>query len=302
MKVSLVTPTFRMARFLPQAIDSVLAQQVEELDYQVADGGSTDGTREILESYGDRLRWHSAPDAGAADALRTAFSQARGDIFGWLNADDILLPGALLAAIDAFKTHPEAVAVFSGARWVDEQANPIRPYPVAPDAAARLDQECLICQPACFFRAAAYRVAGGIDPTLSSAFDYDLWIRLARLGPFLHQPGAWAMSRMHGLNKTLGERRAMFREGIVVLARHFGYVPFNWVYCRRVYERDGNDQFAVPLSPSVPAYLASLPEGLFINRAAPRRYWNEWSGQITLPGLRRTVSRWRASSPPRSPF
>lgn len=302
MQVSLVTPTFRMARFLPQAIDSVLSQQIDGLDYMVADGGSTDGTVEVLRGYGDRLRWRSGPDGGAAAAIRAGLAEARGEILGWLNADDMLLPGALKTVVEAFNQHPGAVAVFSGARWVDEQGGLIRAYPVAPDAAERLGQECLICQPACFFRASAYRAAGGIDAGLSSAFDYDLWIRLARLGPFVHQPGIWALSRMHGQNKTLGERRTMFREGIAVLARHYGYVPFNWVYCRRVYERDGLDQFADPLRPSVPAYFASLPEGLLLNRSAARRYWRDWAGQLTLPGLRRTMGRWRGSPPPRAPF
>ncbi len=103
--ISIVTPTFRMARFLPEAIESVLSQDIPDLEYFVADGGSEDGTVEILRRYQDRLNWRSAPDNGAADALAAAFSQARGDILGWLNADDVLLPGALHAVLDAFEAN-----------------------------------------------------------------------------------------------------------------------------------------------------------------------------------------------------
>lgn len=287
MRLTIVTPALQMASFLPEAIESVLSQDVPGLDYFVADGGSTDGTQALLESYGDRLRWRSAPDGGPAAALRSSFEKASGDIFGWLGADDILLPGALQAARRAFELHPEAVAVFAGGRWIDECGRDIRPYPVVADAAARLDEECLICQPACFFRASAYRAAGGIDASLGSAFDYDLWIRLARLGPFVHQPGTWALSRMRRDNISLGQRALMFREGIQLLSRHYGYVPFNWIYCRLVHRRDGRDQFFEPLQPSLADFLASLPEGLRVNRTAPLRYLRDWSRQIPPLAFRR---------------
>lgn len=282
MPFTIVTPSFNLARFLPEAIESVLSQDVPGLDYCVADGGSTDGSLDILHRYSSRLRWTAAPDGGCANALRAAFATAPGDLLGWLAADDILLPGALAAAQDAFDRHPEAVAVFSGANWIDEHGHLIRPYPVASDADGRLGLECLICQPACFFRASAYHAAGGIDSALASAFDYDLWIRLARLGPFVYQPGTWALSRMRRSSISLGQRAAMFRENIHLLARHFGYVPFNWIYCRRVYRRDGRDQFFEPLQPSLSDFLASLPEGLLINRAEPRRYLREWSRHLPI--------------------
>lgn len=287
--ISIVTPTFRMAQFLPEAIKSVLSQGIADLEYFVADGGSDDGTVEILRSYQDRLSWCSAPDNGAADALAKALSRARGEILGWLNADDILLPGALSAVLDAFAANPQAVAVFSGAKWIDEAGQPIRPYPVAQDAERRLSEECLICQPACFFRADAYKAAGGIDPSYSSAFDYEFWIRLSRLGPFAGVPGCWALSRMHAANKSLGQRQVMFEESIEVLARYYGYVPFKWIYCRRANLVDGSDQFFHPLTPSLFAFLASLPEGCMKNRRHWPRYLTEWVAQITWPGFLRMM-------------
>lgn len=285
--ISVVTPTFRMAKFLPLAVESVLSQARGDVEYIVADGGSDDGTVELLTKSEGRLRWSSRRDNGAADALATAFEDAKGRFLGWLNADDMLLPGALTAALDAFSANPEAVAVFSGAIWIDEAGQPIRPYPVAMDAHAQLSRECLICQPACYFRADAYRAAGGINRTLTSAFDYDLWIRLSRLGPMIGVPGSWALSRMHANNKSLGQRDTMFTECMQVLARHYQYVPFQWVYCRRLYRMYGGDQFFTPLEPSLLAYLLSLPEGVYTNRRHPWRYLMDWGSQMSLSGLAR---------------
>jgi glycosyltransferase involved in cell wall biosynthesis len=276
-----------MARFLRTAIDSVLSQGIDALDYAVFDGGSDDGSVEVLKSYGAQLKWRSGKDAGAADALRRGFDEASGSILGWLNSDDVLLPGALRAALDAFERHPEAVAVFSGGHWVLEDGARHQPYPVSPDAARLLGRECLICQPACFFRAGAYRACGGIDASLRSTFDYELWMRLARLGPFVHVPGEWALSRMHAANKSLGERGDMFREAIASLRKHYGYVPFQWIYGRMLYGRDGRDQFFEDLKPSLAAYALSLPAGLRSNPRHPLRYTRDWASQMSLGGLMR---------------
>lgn len=288
-KISIVTPTFGMAEYLPDAIQSVLSQSCAPADYLVSDGGSTDGTIEVLSSYDGRLKWRSEKDGGAAAALHRGFCEASGDILGWLNADDVLLPGAFEQVSQSFERYPDAVAVFSGASWVDQQLQLIRPYPVSADAARHLPEQCLICQPACFFRAEAYHACGGIDPKLQSAFDYDLWIRLARLGRLVYVPGEWAWSRMHSANKSLGARQQAFREGEIVLMRHFDYVPFAWIYARRVNALDGRDQFFQPLEPSLFAFLTCLPEGLLTNRRRPLRYLEEWASQISWRAARRML-------------
>lgn len=280
-RISIVTPTYGMGEYLRCSIDSVLSQEGAPFDYLVADGGSSDGTVSLLQGYDGRLRWRSEKDGGAAAALRRGFDEAGGSILGWLNADDVLLPGTLAQVTQAFERYPDAVAVYSGASWVDQDLRLIRPYPVSADAALRLQEECLICQPACFFRAEAYRACGGIDPTLQSAFDYDLWIRMSRLGRMVYIPGEWAWSRMHPTNKSLGQRQQAFQEGEAVLMRHFEYVPFAWIYSQRVNLRDGRDQFFEPLEPSVPSFLASLPLGLARNRRHPFRYVQDWASQIS---------------------
>lgn len=278
-----------MAGFLPQAIESVLAQDVEGLDYIVRDGASKDGTAEILDRYRGRLRAISEPDYGAADALRRGFAEGKGDIFGWLNADDILLPGTLRTVLQLFDDNPGVDVVYGGASWITEDARRIKPYPVVPNAAELLWRECLICQPACFFRKRAYTDARGIDVELRSAFDYDLWIRLADRGKFLYCPEEWALSRMYATNRSLSERALAFEEGIEILRRYYNYVPFQWVYSRKVYAMDGRDQFFEELQPSTKAYLTSLPAGLSLNLHKPLRYLVDWASHFTLRGLRRQI-------------
>lgn len=265
-----------MAQFLREAIDSVLAQTYPAVEYIVRDGGSTDGTLQLLAGYGERVQWRSGRDGGAAAALRGAFGEARGEIFGWLNADDILRPEAVAGAVAALAEHPRAVGVFGRAAWISEEGGHIADYPVCAEAIQLLDRECRICQPACFFRAEAYRAAGGIDPAWGSAFDYDLWIRLARQGPFVYAAEDWARSRMHRRNKTLGNRGQAFEEGMAVLERHFGYVPPNWIHSHWLWRHDGRDQFFDKARGNAFTWLASLPAGLRRNRGRRARYLWDW--------------------------
>jgi glycosyltransferase involved in cell wall biosynthesis len=290
--VTIVVPCLRSAHLLPEAIDSVLVQGVAELELIVIDGGSSDGTLELLRGYGDRLRWVSEPDHGPSDALRKGFEMASAPVLGWLSADDLLLPGAIESALSEFEAHPEAVAVYGNATWLGPDGKRLRPYPVAPDAVAQLGSECAIAQPACFFRASAYREAGGIDSSLCSAFDYDLWIRLARRGPFSHVDREWALQRMLPSSISLAQRGQMFEESMRVLERHYGYVPFHWFYARLVWEGDGRDQFFEPLRPSAGAYLKSLAEGLKRNRGGRLRYLREWALRMRGGGFGRQLGRW----------
>lgn len=269
-----------MVAFLGETIGSVLGQSCGAIEYIVLDGASTDATVKLLQTYGDRVAWRSEPDSGAAAALRQGFAEARGEILGWLNADDLLLPHAVESAVRAFAAHPEAVAVYGGGQWIDEHGGALGPYPVSPHAARLLNRECLICQPACFFRAEAYRAAGGIDASLQSAFDYDLWVRLARLGPFMHVAEDWACSRMHRANKTLGNREEAFREGMAVLEKHFGYVPPNWMHSQWLWRRDGRDQFFEESRGNAFTWAASLPGGLRRNPRRRARYFWDW---LTTP-------------------
>jgi glycosyltransferase involved in cell wall biosynthesis len=291
--VSIVTPCLNAARFIEEAVQSVMSQDYPQIEYIVMDGGSTDGTVEILERAGQRyegrLRFVSGRDRGAADAINRGFSLSRGQIFTYLSADDVYLPGAVSAAVQALREHPEAAVVYGDAWWIDDAGNRIAPYPVRDFDRALLARECFICQPASFLRREAFENAGGMDPEWNLTFDYEFWIRLARTCELRRIEGTFALSRMHRSNLSLGQRQKVFRQMFGLLRRHYGYVPFPWIYAYLCHRADGRDQFFDPLRPSMYRYLESLPVGLFLNRSALIRYFREWFGIMSWAGLLRRI-------------
>ena len=265
-----------MADLLPEAIESVLTQDYPRIEYLIVDGASTDRTLEVLESYRGRLIWSSAPDRGPSDAAHKGFRQATGEIFAWLNADDSYLPGAIRMGAEYLASHPEVDVVYGEGWWIDESGDVISRYPTLPFDAETLERDCFICQPAAFIRASSYRRCG-LDPEVNFSFDYDLWIRMAKAGlRFAHIPQYLANSRIHRGSLTISDRDRVFRASMELLARHYGYVPFSWVFGYTAFKMDGRDQFFQPLQPSAWKYLASLPEGLKLNPKNHWRFFREW--------------------------
>ncbi len=274
--VTIVTPSYNMARYLPETIASVLSQDYPRTEYIVMDGGSTDGSLEILRGHETRLRYFSRKDKGPADAIHQGFAEGSGEILAWLNADDTYFPGAVRKAVDFLQAHPEIDVVYGEGYWIDENGNPITRYPTLPFDARVLERDCFICQPASFFRASVYRKCG-LDADLGLSFDYDLWIRMAKQGArFASIPDYLANSRMHRGAKTLKEREGVFRVSMDLLQRHYGYVPFQWVFGYTAYRMDGRDQVMEPLEPTFRKYLASLPTGLRMNPHRRLRFLREW--------------------------
>lgn len=279
--VSVITPSFNSGEFLEETIQSVLSQDYPNLEYIVMDGGSTDGSLPVLERYQDRLRYISEPDGGASDAINRGFQIARGEILTWIGADDLYLPGAVSAAVEALQEQPAAAVVYGEGYWIDEAGKQLGRYPtVAPYSPSMFRKECSICQPAAFLRRAAVESVGGLDDALQSSFDYDLWIRLSRHCSFHAIPRYLACSRQHRRNKSLGQKRLMFEESIALLQRHYGYVPVQWIYGYMSYLQDHADQFYTPLRPSAPMYFKSLIVGSRYNFRHLWRYWREWLAPI----------------------
>lgn len=280
--VSIVTPSFNMAHFIRETIDSVLSQDYPHIQLIVMDGGSTDETRDILASYGDRIEWVSEKDRGQSDAVNKGFRRARGEIFTFLNADDVYLPGAVSAAVEAFQAHPEVAVVYGDAWYTDERGTPIRRYPVDPYDYQRLGSLCFICQPASFIRASAWAEVGGLNPDLHLTLDYDLWLRLAEHHPMLKIDRFLAHSRMYRDNKTLGRRAEWFREIAIITKRHRGYVPLNYLYGYAGYLLYKEDGFFEPSQPSIAKYLLTLALGVWHNPTKPHRFLAECFGSASL--------------------
>ncbi len=204
--VTIVTPSFNHEVFLERTIQSVLNQDYPNLEYLIMDGGSTDGSVEIIKKYADRLAgWISEKDRGQTDAINKGFSRAQGDILAWINSDDTYEPGAVTAAVKAFQQHPEAAAVYADCNFIDENDRRIGKFPAAQTDYRKLRQGYVhVPQQATFFRNSLWRQVGPLDSTFYFAMDYDLWVRLAKLAPLVYLPGpVWANFRLHSDAKTI---------------------------------------------------------------------------------------------------
>jgi glycosyltransferase involved in cell wall biosynthesis len=244
-RISLVTPSLNQAQYLEQTISSVLTQSYPNLEYIVLDGGSTDGSLDILKKYDHQLAfWESGPDSGQADAIRRGFAMSSGEILGWLNSDDILLPGALCTVSDWFVRNPSQPWAVGGTLMlnaeggmrVDALGNPV----IMPDsrvtASRLLYWDCGFCQPAVFWRRSLYDQVGGLNPHFKFCMDYDLFVRFARITPSGRVRRLLAGFRLHPASKTSSWDDVRVQENREVRQRHgrssppgvIGKARFRW--------------------------------------------------------------------------
>jgi glycosyltransferase involved in cell wall biosynthesis len=222
--VSVVTPTFNQARFLERTILSVLDQDYPRIEYIIVDGGSTDGSLDILKKHASRLAWWvSEPDAGQTDALNKGFAHAQGDILAWLNSDDTWLPAATSAAVRAFQQDHGSGLIYGAANYIDADDRILGRFPSAQTNYQLLRQGYVhIPQQAAFFRAHLWRQVGPLDPSMYFAMDYDLWLRLARHAPVHYVPEIWANFRLHDQGKTIASDERCWPEMLRIHYRDGG--------------------------------------------------------------------------------
>jgi glycosyltransferase involved in cell wall biosynthesis len=209
-KITVVTPSFNQANFLRQTIASVLSQGYPDLEYIVIDGGSSDGSREIIQANGSRLAyWCSEPDRGQADALRKGFERATGDILCWLNSDDVYMPGTLLTVGTFFANHPESEVLNGGGVVIDENGDlyvdGFWTYTEGVAASWRrlkwYGQDGAF-QPSTFWRRSSYEAVGGINPGLYFQMDRDLFFRMAQRRRFDKTTQILSCFRHHPSSKS----------------------------------------------------------------------------------------------------
>mgnify|MGYP003651601711 FL=1 len=247
--VSIVMPSYNQAGYIEAALDSILEQDWGRLEIIVQDGGSTDGTQQLLKKIrkrDSRLRWASQPDNGPADAINTALGQVRGTVVGWLNSDDCYTQGAIARAVNAFKQHPEWMLCYGEGQHIDAAGQLLERYPTLPNAAVNetnlldmwvipdktsFQRGCFICQPTVFFKAVMPSLLGPLDASLGASFDFDYWLRAfnAFEGRIGFVPDIQAFSRLHDDTITHQQRSRVMLEGMSVLARHQGSAPGHWV-------------------------------------------------------------------------
>ena len=233
MLVSIVTPSFNQARYLEATIRSVLSQKSVEIEYLIADGGSTDGSLEIIQKYAPHLAWWvSEKDRGQTDAINKGFAHAHGDILAWLNSDDTYEADAVAQAITYLQAHPEVGLVYGDTNYIDSQGQVIGRFPAAQTDYRRLRQGYVhIPQQASFWRADLWKQVGPLDASYYFAMDYDLWVRLAGISKIVYVQGLWANFRLHGDAKTISADDRCWPEMLKVHRREGG-TWFSVIYAK----------------------------------------------------------------------
>lgn len=233
-RISLITPSYNQGPYLRRTIDSILSQRGEfELDYRVFDGGSKDDTVEILRSYGDRVRWTSAKDKGQVDAINKGLRAVDGEIVGWVNSDDLLLPGALDRVARAFAEHPGVEWVHGRCKIIDEHDHEIRRWVslykhvrCKTHSFASLLTENYVSQMTAFWRRSVHDEIGYLDPAVDLSFDYDLFLRLARRGDPIYLDEPVACFRMYDTSKSGAGYVKQIDQAHAIAARYATLTPY----------------------------------------------------------------------------
>jgi glycosyltransferase involved in cell wall biosynthesis len=204
--VSIITPSFNQANYLEATIQSVLGQSYPHIEYIIMDGGSTDGSVDVIKKCEGKLGyWESVKDKGQTDAINKGFNRAKGDILAWINSDDTYAnSNAVADAVNFLIAHPEVAMVYADCNFIDEQGKVIGKFASRQTDYAKLRTGYVhIPQQTMFFRAKYWKELGPLDPSFYFAMDYDLWVRIAKHAPIQYLPGkTWANFRIHTSSKT----------------------------------------------------------------------------------------------------
>ncbi len=201
--VSIVTASYNSSDYIEKAIRSVAVQDYPNIEHIIIDGGSTDGTLEVLKRFKDRITWVSEPDRGQSDGLNKGWARARGTILGWLDADNVYEPTAVREAVETLSS--DAGMVYGGVHDVDENGSVVREY-MPPDFTLRgfllFDEFNFIPPSSVFVKREALDRSGPLDPDLHYTMDFDLWLRLSLVTRIVRAPRFWSRFLLRDTSKT----------------------------------------------------------------------------------------------------
>jgi glycosyltransferase involved in cell wall biosynthesis len=234
--VSIVTPSYNQAPFLEKTILSVINQDYSPIEYIVVDGGSTDGSVEIVRRYANRLaHWVSERDGGQSEAINKGFARSCGSILAWLNSDDVYLPGCVRTVVDAFMERPELAMVYGDVEIIDARGTVmLHPRWDEYDFRRQLLHRINIPQPGAFVRRSVLDEVGLLRTDLHYAMDFELWLRIGRRYAVRRIPRTLAQFRLHDVSKSGSAADRWGTEFITILDDVFGQsdLPFDVAHLR----------------------------------------------------------------------
>lgn len=229
-KITIVTPSFNQGQYLEDALKSVLSQNYPNLEYLVMDGASRDGSVDIIKKYEKQLAyWISAPDNGQSHAIHRGFERATGEILGWLNSDDVLMPDTLKKIARFWQEHPGCHFVCGDGQYMSADGNIehfyVKAAAYAYDDLLEFYNDKYLPQPSVFFSRQAYENVGGLDARWRYGLDLDLWLRLRKDYPLYYLPQLLSKMRVHEESKTCKESVLFMRELRAIIQAHSAGSP-----------------------------------------------------------------------------
>ncbi|OGU35640.1 MAG: hypothetical protein A2068_13840 [Ignavibacteria bacterium GWB2_35_6b] len=207
LKYSIITPSYNQAEFLERTILSILNQNYGNLELIIIDGGSSDGSVDIIKKYHDKIAyWVSETDRGQSHAFNKGLEIATGDIIGWLNSDDVYYAGTIIQSAEIFESKHDADIIFANYDFIDENDNLIkhRKEILFNYNIYLWTKDCYHANCAGFYRKRCFDIAGGLSENLHYSMDYELYLRFSKHGFKFHQVhNLWGAYRMHSLSKSV---------------------------------------------------------------------------------------------------
>jgi len=236
-KISVVVPSFNQASYLEMTLRSILDQNYPELELIVIDGGSEDGSPDIIRKYEQSIKfWCSEPDGGQTQGIIKGFSHATGEVLCFLNSDDLFESGVLHEVGQYFTEHPSVDAVYGNSLWIDGEGKALREQKEIPFSRfIWLNTYNYIPGMSMFWRRTIYDRAGGFNPAFQLAFDADLWIRISDVhGKIKHVARQWSRMRFYPEQKNRRQREKSNREEALIQSRYWsGQAMPSTYYIRR---------------------------------------------------------------------
>lgn len=282
LRISVVIPSFNQAGFLAETLESVIAQNYPNMEIFVADGGSSDGSVEVLQKYVERypnlIRYDTRPDGGHYHGVNKGIVNTNGDIIAWINSDDLYLPEAFWKVATFFHFNRSTYIVYGRNRYVNRHLEYVTDYPVdwSPllrEQRRRMMHFCLPPQPSLFFRRTAVTLCGALD---SKILDYELWLRWQKELPFYFYDDYLSHSRLHEDAITANADHHLLQGICETVHQHYGIVPFSWAF-----------KYAYTVAYGAAWARGESPKVSLKVRLMARWYWC-WLNLIFLPRLARS--------------